>query len=612
MLHPERARFWRGVREPWLLLARMRRHPALWVRYWRIVSVQAVAALLAGFLVFWVGKQGAEAWRDAFGSDEAPEVAAPRTADTQRASGSSAPAPASAAAPEATPSTSPPASGPAAPGTPGRSGGRRTGEPKEPAGRSASPSSSSRAAPVTPGEPGAPRTSAPAEPEGGSTSAAAEPSRAAPGATSSEKVGAARPPDRQDDDDADEDEKDDEEEADDDGAPAGLQARIEALKKAPPEERGARTAELVAAALAKAQAEARRAERAGKGKGDGSDKADLAEERQDLKDEIGQLASASEVLAREPPDGSGEARKARKRLERRLDALQKEASRLEKRGAPPLSDAERAQLDRARTALRTVRRHERGLAGRFGALVALIAALYASLGIAQTAILALSRDFHDVLSRELSLLVHVAPEDPPMRPRIRLDLPWVRRKANRRAQFFLGFLPGQLLISAMGALFPIKHLVVTALTTVWAAYWWTVMTAGQSARAWTPPESTPRPWYLRGWFWLTDRVFFFRWGVPRAWGRIWERFARRFYGPSERVEEQPLEFAGLALSRAVLLIPGLKLLFRPLFPVCAAHLLVEHAAQARLPVPVTAAEVADAAAHAPDAEARAHSGAVAG
>jgi hypothetical protein len=135
-----------------------------------------------------------------------------------------------------------------------------------------------------------------------------------------------------------------------------------------------------------------------------------------------------------------------------------------------------------------------------------------------------------------------------------------------------------------------------------------VMTAGQSARAWSPPETTPRPWYLRSWFALTERVFLFRWGLPRWWGRIWERFARRFYGPSERVEEQPLEFAGLALSRALTLVPVVKLLLRPLFPVCAAHLLVEHAAAARLPVPVTAAEVADAAAHAPDPEARAHSG----
>ena len=84
--------------------------------------------------------------------------------------------------------------------------------------------------------------------------------------------------------------------------------------------------------------------------------------------------------------------------------------------------------------------------------------------------------------------------------------------------------------------------------------------------------------------------------------------SRRFNGPAERVEEQPMEFAGLALSRALALFPLTKLLVRPLFPVAAARLLVEHASTARLPVPVTADELALAAANAPDPEARAHSG----
>ena len=288
--------------------------------------------------------------------------------------------------------------------------------------------------------------------------------------------------------------------------------------------------------------------------------------------------------------------------------MEKDQQKLERRGAAPLTEAERAKLARARAALQVVHRHERGLAGRLGALLALLAALYGSLAIAQTGVLALSRDFHDALSRDLSLLVHVAPEDPPMRPKIRLDVPWVRRKANRRAQFFLGFLPGTILITIVGWFVPPHRTLTTVLTAIWAAYWWMVMTAGQSARAWTPPETTPRPWNLRAWFAMTDRVFLFRWGPFRWWGKIWERFARRFYGPSERVEEQPYEFAGLALSRALLLVPVLKLLLRPIFSVAAAHLLVEHAATARLPVPVTASEVADAAAHAPDPEARTHSG----
>jgi hypothetical protein len=241
-------------------------------------------------------------------------------------------------------------------------------------------------------------------------------------------------------------------------------------------------------------------------------------------------------------------------------------------------------------------------------VLALLAAIYASLSIGQIAVLAVSRDFHDALSRELSLLVNVAPEDPPLRPRIHLDLPWVRRKANRRMQFFLAFLPGTLLISAVCWFVPMRRTLVSILTALWAAYWWMVMTAGQSARAWSPPETTPPPWYLRGWNALVNKVFLLHWGVPRAWGRLWHRFSRRFYGPSERVEEQPLEFAGLALARTLALVPVVKLAVRPLFSVAAAHLLVEHAATARLPVAVTPRELELAAARSPDPEARTHSG----
>jgi len=546
-------RFWRGVREPWELLGRMRQDRPLWSRYWRTVLVQAGLTLVAGLAIFWVGKQGAEAWNDAFGPEE---PAATSTAPATAATSSAAPG------------------GATAPSVPA---------PRAPA----APTKPSGPAPSPPARP------APPPPAGQLRGAAATPPAAGEERAAVEEAPA-------DDEDAE------------DAADTGLEAQIEALKNATPEERGKRTAELVAAAVARAQKEAGRAERAGKRKGTANDAAtELADDREAVKDTLEEVALAAEVLARAPPRSAGAARKARRHLERKLDEVEKEAAALERKGAPPLSAAERAQLERARAALMEVRRHERGLAGRLGAVLALLAAIYASLGIAQTGVLALSRDFHDALSRELSLLVQVAPEDPPMRPKIRLDLPWVRRKANRRAQFFLGFLPGQALISAVGWLVPPHRTLTSALTAVWLAYWWMVMTAGQSARAWSPPETTPRPWYLRAWFFLTDRVFVFRWWVPRAWGRIWERMARRFYGPSARVEEQPLEFAGLGLSRALILVPVVKLLLRPVFPVAAAHLLVEHAATARLPVAVTAAEVADAASHAPDPETRARSGAAA-
>ncbi len=599
MLESAGHRFWRGVREPWDLLRRMRGSPALWARYWRTVGAQVALTLVAGLAVFWVGKQGADAWNDAFGPEEPAESSPaartappgapanpPGEAPTRRTGAAqpadTAPAPAAPGGPSGAAGPDDTASPPASPPPPGRQRGTEKASPHPPA-----------APPTAPALPApAPTSSAPA-------------GKAAPGAVSRDPAPASRP------DGADEEADGDTEPSSDDSVESALEAKIRALQDAPPDERGQRTAELVAAALEKAKKEASRAERrAGtrKGKADTSAQ-DLQDERESLGDALTEVAIAAEALSHDPSKSAADSRRARRHLERKLDEVETEAAALQKRGAPGLSPSERARLDRARAALLNVRRHERGLSGRIGAVLALLAAIYASLGIAQTGVLALSRDFHDALSRELSLLVHVAPEDPPMRPKIRLDLPWVRRKANRRAQFFLGFLPGTALIWVIGTLIPPHRTLKTVLTTMWAAYWWMVMTAGQSARAWSPPDRTPRPWYLRAWFSLTDRVFLFRWGLPRLWGRLWERMARRFYGPSERVEEQPLEFAGLGLSRALTLIPGVKLLLRPVFPVCAAHLLVEHAAAARLPVPVTAAEVATAAARAPDPEARAHSGA---
>jgi len=578
-------RFWRGLREPWELLVRMRQERPLWARYWRIVLVQAGLALVAGLVVLFVVKQGAEAWKDAFGPDEVPETTAPAIAG-------GAPSTDATRAPDQPSSASTPSSTEA--GKPSSAGSPANGP-------------SSTKSPPPPGAPSSPRPgkAPPAAPEkdaAGKHGATAAPPPGAPTASAQSTSGEE---DAEEENAKEEDSGDEEEKVE-----SALEEKIKALQAAPPEERSKRTAELVAVAVQKAKKEATRAQkRAERQKGTGKDAAEeLAEDRQEVTEKLGDLTIAAEALAREPPSAAGEARKARRHLERELDAVEKDQQKLEQRGAAPLTEAERAKLARARAALQVVHRHERGLAGRLGALLALLAALYGSLAIAQTGVLALSRDFHDALSRDLSLLVHVAPEDPPMRPKIRLDVPWVRRKANRRAQFFLGFLPGTILITIVGWFVPPHRTLTTVLTAIWAAYWWMVMTAGQSARAWTPPETTPRPWYLRAWFAMTDRVFLFRWGPFRWWGKIWERFARRFYGPSERVEEQPYEFAGLALSRALLLVPVLKLLLRPIFSVAAAHLLVEHAATARLPVPVTASEVADAAAHAPDPEARTHSG----
>jgi hypothetical protein len=280
-------RFWRGVREPWDLLARMRHDRPLWRRYWRTVLVQAALALVAGVAVFWVVKHGADAWNDAFGPEDvteagaSPVVGAPRGQGTAETSNASAPAQAdeAPARPSETPRTPRPGKR-VGPGTPG------SVPPPPPA-------------PAGPGEPPATAIPSSAPPEAarhGPPATAAPPSDA-PEATRHGPPATA-------DEDADEDEEtDDGSGKDDESVEATIEQKVKALQEAPPEERGKRTAELVAAAVQQAKKEAGRAQtRAGKSKGKSpeEDAADeLQQDREDVGDKIGELSLAAEALAHE-------------------------------------------------------------------------------------------------------------------------------------------------------------------------------------------------------------------------------------------------------------------------------------------------------------------------
>jgi hypothetical protein len=112
------------------------------------------------------------------------------------------------------------------------------------------------------------------------------------------------------------------------------------------------------------------------------------------------------------------------------------------------------------------------------------------------------------------------------------------------------------------------------LTSLWASYWWVVWTASKSARAWEREGVARAPWFLRLWHEHVATLPFVGW-VAGSWERIWVRLTRSTYSPAEAVESQPVEFAGLAVARALQLIPVLKLFIRPLVPVAAANLLAE-------------------------------------
>jgi hypothetical protein len=205
-------------------------------------------------------------------------------------------------------------------------------------------------------------------------------------------------------------------------------------------------------------------------------------------------------------------------------------------------------------------------------------ALFSALQMAQWIVIALSRDYHDALSREASLRANVTPEDEPLTPRVRLDVAWVRRKLKRRWRAFVVFATGVPAIACV-QLVPGGRELFPWLLSAWGAWWFVVFTASKSAQAWE--DGAPRPpWFLRGLAWLSERIPLLRWGLLRGYASVWTTFTRPVFSPVACTERQPWPFAGLALTRALSALPLIRCFLRPLIPVAAAHLLQAHRAAA--------------------------------
>nr|WP_305071155.1 hypothetical protein [Myxococcus sp. RHSTA-1-4] len=206
------------------------------------------------------------------------------------------------------------------------------------------------------------------------------------------------------------------------------------------------------------------------------------------------------------------------------------------------------------------------------------AALFAALQFSQWVVIALSREYHDVIAREASLLTGVEPEDEPIVPRVHVDLAWLRKKVKRRWRAMLLFAVGFPALLVLSAPVLCNSAVLSALSTAWGAYWLVVFTAAKSARAWEAPASPHPPWFLRTWTWLTTRVPGLRWGVLQRYGAFWARRTQEVLAPVATVERHPWAFAGLAVVRFIGTFPPMKFFIRPLIPVASAHLLAEEAA----------------------------------
>ncbi len=201
------------------------------------------------------------------------------------------------------------------------------------------------------------------------------------------------------------------------------------------------------------------------------------------------------------------------------------------------------------------------------------ASLFAAMQIAQWVVIALSRDYHDAISRDVSLLTSIEPEDEPITPRPRIDMKWVRTRVRRYVRGMMVVLAGLPVIYAFTAPLPHTDILLSVLLPLWSGYWVVVFTTAKSARAWTD-SGAGEPWFLRGWTWLTTRVPGFRWAFLQRYGLFWANRTREMFPPAAEMEKQPWAFSGLAVVRVLSEVPLLKCFLRPLIPVAAAHLLV--------------------------------------
>jgi hypothetical protein len=310
---------------------------------------------------------------------------------------------------------------------------------------------------------------------------------------------------------------------------------------------------------------------------DAEDAKQRAEDEAELHGDVAELQSA--VLALSKQAGPTAVRKdndfqeAREELDKKLADLEDTAKKL------GLSEEDKTALLQVAAELDVL--EQKTKPGWWDSAWALALSIYGALSIAQSIVIAFSRDYHAAIARDASLLLGVAPEDPPLLPRVRLNVAWVRRKLKQRTRSLLVFLPGAALITVVAAVLPERALVTSVLTSLWASYWWVVWTASKSARAWERTGVAGTPWFLRLWHRYVASLPLVGWAA-RGVDRLWTRLTRPVYSPAEAVEAQPAEFAGLAAARALQLIPVLKLFVRPLVPVAAARLLAERAVRPEL------------------------------
>jgi len=217
-----------------------------------------------------------------------------------------------------------------------------------------------------------------------------------------------------------------------------------------------------------------------------------------------------------------------------------------------------------------------GVHTRLAAEAELWSALYATVVGVEWVVIALSRDYHDGVSRDAARLTGLTPEDDAKTPRVRIDLKWIWKRLRDKARGFFVFASVLPLFGLISAIAGIGPYLSAALLTLWSVYWAGVFAASRTVHGWKNEDHAPDPIFLRGWDRLTGRLpGAIRW-APKTYGYLVRRSTRSLFAPASRLEARPWELTGLSLTRTLRHVPGLYLALRPFYAVAAAHVIVAH------------------------------------
>jgi hypothetical protein len=190
-------------------------------------------------------------------------------------------------------------------------------------------------------------------------------------------------------------------------------------------------------------------------------------------------------------------------------------------------------------------------------------------------VVALSRRYDDWLGFWVATrLALVKPEDEePKERKIGPDFKWLKKKLKERIRESIAFASGMPAIALISFLPLVGPWIFKIATLAWGWYWLGVTTVAKNDHALVDEKTAPPPLLVHGFSTLGPGRW---WSAPiRAYGRLWAWLTRSFHSPAAFFERAPAPFLGLALARAILSLPGLYFLAKPIVPVAAGRLCAE-------------------------------------